>query len=93
MLDRFDKYFYNPIMKKIRDSEARLKTNIPLLIKEKGWTRTQFYGYMQIADLSADTAKRAWRGETNFTARNLAKIAKMFGKKSIAEIVDIDEGK
>lgn len=50
-----------------------------------------FYGHSQIAGVSADTAKRAFRGEVNFKARTLAIFAGVFGLKSIADVVDISE--
>lgn len=66
-----------------------LKSNIPDLIRKQGWSMREFYGRSLIAGVSQDTAKRAYRGGTNFSAGTLAVFTRVFDLTSIAEVVDV----
>lgn len=88
ILDSLERRVYTAVMPKSL-AKPKLRSNIPALIRQKGWTRTVFYGHSQIAGVSADTAKRAYRGEVNFKAGTLAIFAGVFGVKSIADVVDM----
>lgn len=76
-----------PLMKS--PPRPKLKSNIPALIRKKGWTDSVFDGHVQINGRSADTAKRARRGETNFSAETLAVFVRIFELTSIADVVDV----
>jgi hypothetical protein len=72
------------------EAEMGLRNRIPDLLTNKGWDTKTFVAYCMLEGLGQDTAYRLIRGETDFTTKTLATVAKVLGVRSICEIIDVD---
>lgn len=70
-----------------------VRSNIPALIKAKGWTADEWRGACLLhAHLSTKTADRLYNGDTNVKVSTLKRIAPLLGAKSISDLVEFTGG-
>ena len=67
----------------------KLKSHIPDLIEQKGWTKGEFFGRVRIAGRSEEVAKRAMDGNTDFNVFTLALFKQLFGVDTMDEIIEV----
>ncbi len=67
-----------------------LRSRIPELLAAKGWDPKQFAAYCMLEGLSADTANRLARGDTDARTKTLAKVAKVLGVTKFDDMIIID---
>lgn len=77
---------------KEREQMGELKSRVPELLAEKGWSVRTFVAHCMLAGIGMDTAYRVARGGTNVKAQTLASIAKILGVPSISDIIDLNDG-
>lgn len=69
---------------------GKLKSHIPELLKQKGWSVKRFVAQCMLADLGQDTAYRLARGETNVKSDTLRVVAQILCVTSISDLIDIE---
>ena len=75
---------------KEREQMSGLKSSVPDLLVETGWSVRTFVAHCMLAGIGMDTAYRVARGGTNVKAQTMAAIAKILDVPSISDIIDID---
>jgi len=58
------------------------------LAEEKGWDRTKFTAMCMLNNVSYETARRMYDGETNLNIRTLEKVAKVLEVDKINQLVE-----
>jgi len=71
---------------------GKLKSHMSSLMTEKGWSDRDFIAECIRAGLSQDTAKKFLAGETNFQADTILTVANIFGRSSIGDVIDKNNG-
>lgn len=67
-----------------------LRSRIPELLAAKGWDPKKFAAYCMLEGLSADTANRLARGDTDARTKTLAKVAKVLGVAKFDDMIFIE---
>ncbi len=68
---------------------GKLKNHVPELLVQKGLDTKTFVAKCMLAGLSADTAYRFTRGNTNFNAKAMRIVADVLGLTSLSQVIDI----